>query len=159
MGDNITPTADVYEQLMKRFSHKIRSNLRAKRRLARLSESLRLVYYDLVPRIVREKRQVIPCYAGISNVHLNYDGELWPCCVLGHKMPMGNLREANYDFQHVFHSQKANAVRRYIRNRNCHCPLANQAYSNILCDLGSLLKVGSNILLTYKNSNHAPMIQ
>jgi len=60
---------------------------------------------------------------------------------------MGNLREANYDFQRVFHSERANEVRRYIRDGKCYCPLANQAYSNILCDLASLVKVGKNILL------------
>jgi len=156
IGDDITPTAEAYEELMRRFSEKIRDNLTGKRRLAQISESLRLVYYDLVPRIIRERQQVIPCYAGISNVHLNYDGELWPCCVLGYKKPMGNLRESDYDFQRVFHSQKANEVRRYIRDRKCYCPLANQAYSNILCHLPSLLKVGKNILLNSRISNNTP---
>ena len=150
IGDEITPTAEVYEQLMRRFSDKIRTNISRKRRLAQTTEALRLVYYDLVVKIIREKTQVIPCYAGISNVHLNYNGELWPCCVLGYKKSMGNLRETNYDFQRVFHSDQAGEVRRYILDRKCYCPLANQAYSNILCNLASLLKVGKNILINSK---------
>ena len=131
---------------MKNFKLKIRENIRSKRRLARITESFRLVYYDLVSDILRKKTQVIPCYGGISNVHLNYNGELWPCCVLGYKKPLGNLREADYDFRQVVNSEQANEVRKYIREKRCHCPLANQSYSNILCDFPSLLKVVKNIL-------------
>ena len=91
-------------------------------------------------KILEEKRQVIPCYAGVSNVHINYDGGIWPCCVLGYEKEMGNLRDYDYDFQRLWHSEKADEVRKYIRNKNCACPLANQAYSNELMHLPSLLR-------------------
>ncbi len=65
----------------------------------------------------------------------------------GVKKPMGNLREANYDFRQTFHSEQANEVRRYIRDRKCYCPLANQTYSNILCNTKALFKVLKNILI------------
>ena len=147
IDDPITPTSDQYEDLMKSFKQKIKNNIKSKRRLARITESFRLVYYDLVSDILRKQKQVIACYGGISNVHLNYNGDLWPCCVLGYKKPMGNLREANYDFRQIFHSEQANEVRRYIRDRKCYCPLANQAYSNILCNTKALFKVLKNILI------------
>jgi hypothetical protein len=60
---------------------------------------------------------------------------------------MGNLRNVDYDFQRIDHSEQADEVKRYIRDKKCWCPLANQAYSNILCNLSSLLKVGKNILI------------
>ena len=148
VGDPITPTGKQYEELMTLFKRKIRENLQSKKKLARITESFRLEYYDLVSKIMIEKTQVIPCYGGISNVHLNYNGELWPCCVLGYAQPMGNLRQADYDFLHVFHSEQADSVRTYIRNNNCWCPLANQAYSNILCHLPSLVNVGKNMLMS-----------
>lgn len=119
--------------------------LAKKRELAKDSESLRLVYYDLVVRILREQSQVIPCYAGISNVHINYDGEVWPCCVLGYSQPMGSLREQDYNFQSVWRSSQAKRVRKHIKDKNCVCPLANQAYSNILCSPRYLLKTIQNI--------------
>lgn len=96
-------------------------------------------------KIFREERQVIPCYAGISDVHINYDGEVWPYCVLGYDKPMGHLRECDHDFQKLWHSEKANKVRKYIKDGNCACPLANQSYSNILCHFPSLLKALKNI--------------
>ena len=146
LEDPITPDAETYERLIREFGVKTRENIGEKRELAKVTESLRLVYYDLVVLILREQRQVIPCYAGISNVHINYDGEVWPCCVLGYQKPMGDLRQVDYDFQKVWHSDQANEVRKYIREKRCYCPLANQAYSNILCDFVSFFKVGKNIL-------------
>lgn len=146
LQDSITPNAETYERLVREFSAKIRENAYKKRRLAKVTESLRLVYYNLAVRILREQRQVIPCYAGISNVHINYDGEVWPCCVLGYSQPMGSLRETDYDFHKVWESEQATRVRKYIKDGNCACPLANQAYSNILCHAPSMVKTLHNIV-------------
>lgn len=140
IGDPITPTGEEYATLMKEFAEKIRKTMRTKKPLARVTESLRLVYYDLAARIVTENRQVIPCYAGISNVHMTPHGDLWPCCVLGYAKPMGNLRDVDFDFWKVWRSEQANTVRRSIKNKECACPLANQSYSNIICHTPSLIK-------------------
>jgi MoaA/NifB/PqqE/SkfB family radical SAM enzyme len=131
LEEPITPDADTYRNLVTEFAAKTRQHLSGKRDLARITESLRLVYYDLAVRILKEGRQVIPCYAGISNVHINHDGEIWPCCVLGYSHPMGALREAGYDFKRIWYSDRADRVRRYIKEENCACPLANQTYTNI----------------------------
>lgn len=155
LEDPITPDAETYERLIREFAAKIRENVSRKRELAKVTESFRLVYYDLVVRILREKRQVIPCYAGISNVHINYDGEVWPCCVLGYDKPMGHLRQCHYDFQKLWHSEKANEVRKYIKDGNCACPLANQAYSNILCSPKYLLETAKNFLQLVTPRKHA----
>ena len=144
--DPITPDADTYERLVKGFSRKVRENIHKKRSLARTTEALRLVYYELASKIMQENKQVIPCYAGISNVHINFDGEVWPCCVLGYDKPMGNLREEDYDFKRIWRSEKTKLVRKYIKDKNCACPLANQTYSNILCDFRSMMKVFKNML-------------
>ena len=140
LGDDITPPADVYQKLIKEFSQKIVNNIGTKKNLAKTTEALRVVYYDIAGIILKETRQVIPCYAGVSNVHINYDGGVWPCCVLGYDKQMGNLRDFNYDFEKLWKSDQANEVRKYIQNKNCACPLANQAYSNELLHFPSLLK-------------------
>lgn len=142
LEDPITPPAQVYQKLIKDFARKIEDNIGTKKKLARTTEAMRVVYYDIAGKILEEKRQVLPCYAGISNVHINYDGGVWPCCVLGYEKPMGNLREYNYDFQKLWHSKESEEVRKYIRDRNCACPLANQAYSNELLHFPTLIKVG-----------------
>jgi len=140
LGDPITPDAATYRRLMKDFSKKIEANIRGKKSLARTTEALRLVYYDIAGRILEKKIQVIPCYAGVSNAHVNYDGGVWPCCVLGYDKQMGNLREYDYDFQKLWRSERAREIRQFIKDKNCSCPLANQAYSNILLHAPSLAK-------------------
>jgi MoaA/NifB/PqqE/SkfB family radical SAM enzyme len=149
IGDPITPTGEEYVRLIKIFSNKIRANLKQKRPLTKTTESLRLVYYDLAAKIVSQNVQVIPCFAGISNVHLTPQGDLWPCCVLGYAKPLGSVRETGYDFWKVWHSHQATQVRQSIKNRECACPLANQSYSNIICHTPSLMKVLFNVVRHY----------
>ena len=100
---------------------------------------MRLVYYDLAADILKENRQVIPCYAGILNVHINSDGGIWPCAVLAYNGQMGRVGE-NSEFLEIWDSKEAAKIRRSIKAGECACPLANQAYSNILMDPKSLLK-------------------
>jgi MoaA/NifB/PqqE/SkfB family radical SAM enzyme len=139
--DGIAPSPDEYERLAELFARSIRGGVKDKRRLTRLTESFRLVYYELAARIVREGRQVVPCYAGISNAHMDPYGEVWACCVLGYDKPLGDLRAVDLDFGRVWHSEQADEVRRFIRSRGCACPLANQAYSNILLSISRSAKV------------------
>ena len=151
IGDPITPTAEVYERFVKDFSQKIASNISKKKKLTKATEALRLTYYQIASRILKENRQVIPCYACISNVHINYGGGVWPCCVLGYEQEIGNLRNCNYDFQQLWYSDEAKKVRDYIKNNACACPLANQTYSNMMIDFKSMLKaVYFTLLLSLK---------
>ena len=142
LSNPITPSADVYRSLIEDFAKKVEDNIGKKKKLARTTEAMRVVYYDIAGKILAEKRQVIPCYAGVSNVHINYDGGVWPCCVLGYDQEMGNLRDYDYNFQKLWSSKKAKEVRKYIREKNCACPLANQAYSNELLHLPTLIRAG-----------------
>ena len=141
IGEEITPSDEVYEKLMINFKDKIKKNLKSKRSLTKITESMRLIYYELVVKILREKRQVLPCYAGISNIHLNYDGDVWPCCVLGYGHSMGNIRDYDFDYDALYDSPNSKAVRKYIKDKNCYCPLANQVYSNMLMSLSYLMKI------------------
>jgi len=141
IGEEITPSDEVYEKLMINFKDKIKNNLKSKRSLTKITESMRLIYYELVVKILREKRQVLPCYAGISNIHLNYDGDVWPCCVLGYGHSMGNIRDYDFNYDVLYDSPNSKAVRKYIKDKNCYCPLANQAYSNMLMSLPYLMKI------------------
>ncbi|PIN78890.1 radical SAM protein, partial [Candidatus Woesearchaeota archaeon CG10_big_fil_rev_8_21_14_0_10_33_12] len=79
-------------------------------------------------------------------VHLNAYGDVWPCCILGYEKSMGNLRDYGYDFMKVWRSKQADGVRKYIKQKNCYCPLANISYTNMLCNPRYMLKVIRNIL-------------
>lgn len=141
MKSSITPDAVAYEKAVEHFVPHIRSHMKSDLLFHRITGAFRLVYYDLAVRILKENRQVIPCYAGISNAHLSPYGDVWACCTLGYEKSMGNLRDYNYNFHALWNSSRADAVRAEIRKGTCSCPLANQTYSNILMHAPSLLKV------------------
>lgn len=143
---SLTPSARDYQQVVPLLTEMARREWMRKRGLTRVTQAFRAVYYPLVAEILRERRQVIPCYAGISNAHLSPYGELWPCCVLGEDQPLGNLRDAGYDFGKVWHSSQARQVREFIRQGRCYCPLANQSYANILCHGKKLLQATLSFL-------------
>lgn len=138
-GSGITPDSATYRRVMESFKAAAREKMKGMRLLGRITTALRLVYYDLVVRILAEDRQVIPCYAGLLNVHINADGAVWPCAILAYRAEMGKAG-SDCDFRRIWRSARARQVRQSIRRGECSCPLANQAYSNILMDARYLLK-------------------
>jgi MoaA/NifB/PqqE/SkfB family radical SAM enzyme len=144
--NDITPDPQQYEKAINLFVGQIRDNMRNRSLFQRITHAFRLVYYSLAIRILKENRQVVPCYAGISNVHMTPYGDIWACCTLGYDKPMGNLREYDYDFKMLWNSADAQKVRTYIREGRCHCPMANQTYSNILLHGPSLFRVLGEII-------------
>lgn len=147
LTDKITPDAEAYEKLILRFKEKTKQGLKDRRSISKLTEASRLVYYDYVVRILKEKRQVLPCYAGFSNGQMNPFGDVWPCCILAYTQCMGNVKDFDYDFRKLWVSSRATAVREYVKKSGCFCPMANQAYSNMLCSPAAMIKIASNLLL------------
>jgi len=121
------------------FKENVRARMKNMKLLSRITTAMRLVYYDLASDILRENRQVIPCYAGILNVHINSDGGIWPCAVLAYNGEMGTVNQET-EFLDIWNSKAAGSVRKNIKDGKCACPLANQAYSNILLHPGSFLR-------------------
>lgn len=156
--DPITPSADEYAEAMAVFGAESRKHLGRSGKLGKMTGAFRLVYYDLVVRILREQRQVLPCYGGISNVHISPYGDVWPCCILGYEYSFGRLRDHDYNFYKLWHSARASEVREHIRDGRCWCPLANQAYSNILCSPAAMLQVIRNMLRTTGRHTETPQL-
>jgi MoaA/NifB/PqqE/SkfB family radical SAM enzyme len=147
MGSGITPTPDDFDKAIGHLERRL--NERADDGLPALTRAIRLVYYRLARETIRRQEQTIPCYAAISSAHIAATGDVWGCCVKAR--PLGNIREANFDFDAIWRSAAAGEERRSIKNKECACPLANAAYTSILCDSRSLLRVGRNLL----GSRHA----
>ncbi len=99
--------------------------------VSRITQFLRNRYYNLTKKVLMEKRAVIPCYAGIASAHINFNGELWACCMRCESL--GNLNEKS--FRSVWKSENARKIRAEIKKRGCYCTLANASYSNIICDI------------------------
>lgn len=58
---------------------------------------------------------------------------------------MGNLRDHDYDFGSVWRTGKADQLRRSIKAGECHCPLANAAYTNMLTHTPTVTKVAAGV--------------
>lgn len=139
LGSGITPDGESYARIMDIFKENVRSRLKNMKLLSRVTTAMRIVYYDLAAEILKQNKQVIPCYAGILNVHINSDGGIWPCAVLAYKGEMGKV-DGDEGFLDIWNSKQAKKIRRDIKAGKCACPLANQAYSNILLHPGNLFK-------------------
>ena len=142
VGSGITPAADDYARVIDRLSERLRGQRFSG--ISRVTQALRLVYYDLVKRIMHERRQVIPCYAGWLSAHILPDGEVWDCSVMG--TSMGNLHDVNYDMRQLWFGERANQVRHAVKTRGCYCPVANISYTNMMCDPGSVVRVALNVV-------------
>lgn len=142
IGTGITPRPDDFDRAIGHLEDRL--HRREDHGLPALTRAIRLVYYRLARQTLRRNQQTIPCYAGVSSVHLAANGDVWACCTRAR--PLGNLREAGYDFRVIWSSDEAAGERRSIKNRECACPLANAAYTSMLVDPGSLLRVGRHLL-------------
>ncbi len=128
IGAAITPDADAYAGAIDFLIARIKEGSFSG--ISRVTQSFRIRYYELVKRYLASRRQVIPCYAGIASAQIAPDGDVWFCCVKA--LPVGNLREADYDFGTVWFGAAAAAERRSVRRGLCSCPLANASYTNML---------------------------
>jgi len=142
VGLPITPSPEDYSKAIDRLTAYVESKQFTG--VAKITEALRVEYYKLVKRILDEKDQVIDCYAGWVSAQIYADGTVWPCCVRADNL--GNLRDHHYDFKEIWFGDKIKEVRRSIAAKECHCPLANAAYTSMLHDIPTLARVGAKVL-------------
>jgi len=112
--------------------------------IGKITRTFRAEYYQIVKRILKEQRQVIPCYASFASAHIAPDGDVWACCTRAESMR--SVKQNGYDFTRVWFSKEADQEREGVKKGCCWCPLANASYTNMLFDLKTLLKVGGNYL-------------
>lgn len=146
LGSGITPSALEYGRILPRLREFTLRKQAAAEGVSRLTLAFRAVYYELTHQWLRTGERPLPCWAGITNVHVAPDGEVWPCCVLAGRSRMGHLRENDFRFDRVWGSEEAARVRRQIAAGGCACPLANQAYANIALSPTAAMAAGRNFL-------------
>ena len=142
VGLPITPSPEEYAAAIDKLITYV--NSKRYKGVSRITEAFRVEYYKLVKRILDEQDQVIGCYAGWASAQIYADGTVWPCCVRADDL--GNLREHNYDFKDIWFGEKIKDVRRSIAAKECHCPLANASYTNMLMDVSTATRVGMKVI-------------
>ena len=145
VGTGITPSHEQYGEAIGAFRSETFDRLKEAQGLELLTQGMRHFYYEITRRWIRDQKQVIPCYAGISNAHISPYGDLWPCAILASGKSLGNLKAVDYDFWSLWHSSRADEVRGSIKRGECDCPLANQAYANMLLSPRAMANVGVTV--------------
>ncbi len=155
VGMGITPPIEKYQPVIERLQQGIRDAEFSG--VSKVTQAFRDRYYDLVKRALVEQRQIIPCMAGVASTQIAPNGDVWTCCIRAESV--GNLRDHGYDFRSTWLTAKANELRRSIKAGECHCPLANAAYTNMVCHTPTLVSVATRIgkeIVTSRLNNERP---
>jgi MoaA/NifB/PqqE/SkfB family radical SAM enzyme len=142
VGLDITPDVEEYARAVDFLSEQLHDQKFGG--ISRVTQAFRRRYYDLVKRILRERRQVVPCYAGWASGHISPDGDVWTCCIRAE--PIGNLRETGYDLRPIWFGPQAETLRQDISAGGCHCPMANASYANMFLHAPTLVRVALQTL-------------
>ena len=116
------------------------------REQGKVRRALRRVYYDFVGEWTRNPQvQHVPCMAGIASCHITEKGYLTCCCTRWTERGLiGDLRNADYSIKNLWFTDQAEKIRGSIRRQECACPLASAAYSSLLVNPTTLLRIVQN---------------
>lgn len=142
VGLPITPSPEQYAEAIDQLIAYVNSKRFSG--VSKITEAFRVEYYKLVKQILDRQDQVIDCYAGWASAQIYADGTVWPCCVRADNL--GNLRDHHYDFADIWFGEAIKAVRRSIAAKECHCPLANASYTNMLMDVPTVTRVSAKLI-------------
>ncbi len=136
------PTPEEFIPVLKSF---LRKRKVAAAGVIGIREAIRGSYFDTLRQVLLKQREIIPCYAGIASSHTSTTGDVWECCT--RTDVLGNLREYDYDFPRLFHSPRANAIRKQIKDEHCYCTHSNPCYTSMLCNFKLMGKIAAKVVL------------
>ena len=137
IGWGITPLPQQYDAIADFLSQQAKQA--PAKGIARFTQAFRAQYYQLAKRVLHERDQVIPCYAGWASAHIAPNGDLWSCCIRAEQV--GNLRQSGYDLMPLWQGQAMAQLRGSIKRKECACPMANANYANMLLHPPTVAKV------------------
>jgi radical SAM protein with 4Fe4S-binding SPASM domain len=97
---------------------------------AKLKAAQDILQRRMIYNTLKQKKQIIPCYAGRLNLVLTETGEVYPC--ESFTMGMGNVRYNNYDLIKILKNDKAQKYLRSIKDKDCYCTHECYFMTNIL---------------------------
>lgn len=143
---NITPTPSELKRTLNNVMNYLERKNSKVKGLGKISLAFRIRYYELIPKILEEKRQQVPCMSSFASCQITPYGDVWACCILGYDKPLGNLKETSFNFEKIWKSKKAEDVRKFIKEKQCSCPLANAHYTNLLLNFAEAAKIALKML-------------
>jgi MoaA/NifB/PqqE/SkfB family radical SAM enzyme len=148
-GSKITPNAKKLEYELNKVIELSKARSNELDGVSKISLAFRLRYYELLPKILESRKQVVPCMASFASCHINPYGDVWPCCILGYERSLGNLRDIGYDFKKLWESKRVENLRKSIKRGDCWCPLANAHYTSLLLNVREAMKIFGTVLKSF----------
>lgn len=106
---------------------------------ARLKAAQDIVQRKLIYETIKQRRRLIPCYAGRLNLVLTEEGDVYPCELFKEKM--GNVREHGYSIPEVLRTGQARQVISRVEKGGCYCSHECYFMTNILFNPGTYGKL------------------
>jgi len=97
---------------------------------AKLKAAQDILQRRLILQTVQEKSRLIRCYAGVSNIVLTENGDVYACEIRTDSF--GNIRDYDYRMEQVLKTPRARAVLNSIKNNQCYCTHECNFMTNIL---------------------------
>lgn len=97
---------------------------------ARLKAAQDILQRRLIHDTMREKKRLLPCYAGKLTLVMTEAGDLYPCEAFTGRM--GNVREWGYDIKKLLTGDDAQAALGAVRQSGCYCTHECSMMMNIL---------------------------
>jgi len=99
---------------------------------------------DIVTRkAISKAKKISNCSAGHLGGVIHSNGDVFPCELL--PTTFGNIRDYHYDFKKIWFSQRAEGIRKSIKDKRCTC--THECFRNLtnICDM----KIHPEILKEY----------
>lgn len=143
--DKPTPKQKDYEKAINFLVEEIERSMENGKwkGLAMITEAFRLEYYKYVRDLYLGRNSGMKSYAGFAACQISPTGDVWECAVYATKM--GNLRDFDCDFKKLWNSEEAWKVRKKVKEEH-KCPLANEAYVNMLLNPQAMIQIGINFI-------------
>jgi radical SAM protein with 4Fe4S-binding SPASM domain len=98
---------------------------------SRIKAAQDVLQRSLIHRTFKEKRQLLPCYAGMLNMVISETGEVYPCENFKDDFNIGNVRAFNCDIISLLNSKRAKGIISSIK-KGCFCTHECYMMTNIL---------------------------
>lgn len=149
---------ETYEAAVRKIEEMSRRRAKKAGFKNKLITSLSAQMSEALVKSEREKRMIVPCVAGGKLVVIRADGTVDPCEILETLVPrekrperlrdfsFGNLRENEYRITNVQYSEKANMVRRFVKETKCHCTFECALFASIIFRQACWPRLGARVM-------------
>ena len=121
VGMGITPPIQKYQPVIDKLQEGIRKAELSG--VSRITQAFRDRYYDIVKRTLVEKRQIIPCLAGVASAQIAPNGDVYTCRDYP-DVVTGNIQKDN--LLNIWNNDQSRAFRMLLKEEGGLMPICSR---------------------------------